>query len=315
MESTFVTKEKIMSRKIGKSSCVFLLAFLLISPLSYSSPLNHTKTVVDRLNILMCPEDPVATLTVNGTQITNMNNGIVDPSEDVTVNICADSYGQSIPNAAFSSSVSGVMIKFDVLDADNVYYDGTLPLVGFGITDDVDGLNNNEELRFPNPDFDLIDPTQAGFMHVKFTPFIDNNGDGVLDPADCVGEEAHLSLLLNPYIMALTPVYEVNFAFAESESNESPDTNDSELKEEKVNTIENESVVSIYPNPVSTYLNIKVENLQEYRVDLYSSLGNLITTSTDELVDVSKYQNGTYILKVRASEGSTLKSEKIVIIK
>ncbi len=67
---------------------------------------------------------------------------------------------------------------------------------------------------------------------------------------------------------------------------------------------DNLNEISVYPNPVISSLNIKIEK-QEWNgaiIELYNSLGKLINkielSGTNTTYDMSNYANGTYILKV-----------------
>lgn len=70
--------------------------------------------------------------------------------------------------------------------------------------------------------------------------------------------------------------------------------------------------VSIYPNPATDILNIKIPNTIN-SIELYSILGKKVfqTSSTIDQIDVSSYQSGIYLLKIKTNQGSVTK--KIVI--
>ncbi len=73
-------------------------------------------------------------------------------------------------------------------------------------------------------------------------------------------------------------------------------------------TFELENKVSIYPNPASTELNIKIpSNISIESVNLYNALGQNVLLSPSTVVNVNSLSNGVYFLKITTSEGSVLK--------
>lgn len=81
-----------------------------------------------------------------------------------------------------------------------------------------------------------------------------------------------------------------------------------------VGIIENaiDKQVNIFPNPSSNY--IKIESINDLRsVTLYSCLGNIIKMEmlNDNMLDVSKLNNGIYFLKLDFSNGSL---KKMIIV-
>ncbi len=57
----------------------------------------------------------------------------------------------------------------------------------------------------------------------------------------------------------------------------------------------------VYPNPASTHLNINTimacEKVEKSKKELYNSIGQLIFTTKEDVIDVSTYQKGIYFLK------------------
>lgn len=71
------------------------------------------------------------------------------------------------------------------------------------------------------------------------------------------------------------------------------------------------NALTIYPNPASGIVNIKTQNTI-VTLELYSILGKqLITVQSQDHIDVSGFQTGIYLLKIKTNEGSITK--KIVI--
>ena len=59
---------------------------------------------------------------------------------------------------------------------------------------------------------------------------------------------------------------------------------------------------SLYPNPVKTILNLKLEESME-KVEVFSILGEKVFKSKIDKIDVSNLSNGIYILKVHTNTG------------
>ncbi|MEG0915918.1 MAG: T9SS type A sorting domain-containing protein [Myroides sp.] len=70
---------------------------------------------------------------------------------------------------------------------------------------------------------------------------------------------------------------------------------------------------NIYPNPTSDFLNISLENnlvLQE--ATIYNNLGQVVKTSTENIIDVSQLAKGLYFVEVTTNQG---KETKKVVVK
>jgi hypothetical protein len=59
--------------------------------------------------------------------------------------------------------------------------------------------------------------------------------------------------------------------------------------------IEDSKNISVYPNPTNTELHIQNSELKE--LQLYNSLGQLLFTTKNNILDVSTYAKGIYYLK------------------
>ena len=59
------------------------------------------------------------------------------------------------------------------------------------------------------------------------------------------------------------------------------------------------SDIKIYPNPSNTIINIKISNIkfQNATRELYNSVGQLLFSTKENEIDVSKYSKGIYYLK------------------
>ena len=73
------------------------------------------------------------------------------------------------------------------------------------------------------------------------------------------------------------------------------------------NSLKNEDIV-LFPNPVKDQLNIKIsENNIGTRANIYSILGEKLAThildGQQNIFDISHYQNGIYLVKIKTIKG------------
>jgi hypothetical protein len=68
----------------------------------------------------------------------------------------------------------------------------------------------------------------------------------------------------------------------------------------------------IYPNPVTTVVNINSEdNIEIKKVSLYTTLGQLVKTTIDSpTIDITELSAGTYYLSIESANGITM--QKVV---
>ena len=82
-----------------------------------------------------------------------------------------------------------------------------------------------------------------------------------------------------------------------------------------INDLKNESNVALYPNPVSDNLIVKYNEIIK-KIEIYNLIGQKIETiekcETEINVDVSNYNNGLYILKIKTLKGEISKKVNIV---
>lgn len=64
-----------------------------------------------------------------------------------------------------------------------------------------------------------------------------------------------------------------------------------------------EELVSIYPNPVSGWLNVKADDLQS--VEVYNLVGQQVMSSTESALDLSSLKEGIYFVRL-VCEGMTI---------
>jgi hypothetical protein len=61
--------------------------------------------------------------------------------------------------------------------------------------------------------------------------------------------------------------------------------------------------IAVYPNPTRGVVRIGLENLSEATVEVYDIHGDLLSTSTDNQIDLSEYPDGIYIIRI-SSKGN-----------
>ncbi|SEE34653.1 Por secretion system C-terminal sorting domain-containing protein [Tenacibaculum sp. MAR_2010_89] len=73
-----------------------------------------------------------------------------------------------------------------------------------------------------------------------------------------------------------------------------------------------ESTTKLYPNPVTNKLTIELkEKLQLKKVTVYNSIGKLILTTTNQIIDVNNLSKGIYFISIVTNKGKT--NTKIII--
>lgn len=72
---------------------------------------------------------------------------------------------------------------------------------------------------------------------------------------------------------------------------------------------DNVGVIKLYPNPVSDVLNIDAENVTN--VKIYSTTGLLVVDTESTKIDMSKYDNGLYIIQIQF-EDQTISTQRII---
>uniref|UniRef100_UPI0040475FF4 T9SS type A sorting domain-containing protein n=1 Tax=Flavobacterium sp. TaxID=239 RepID=UPI0040475FF4 len=55
--------------------------------------------------------------------------------------------------------------------------------------------------------------------------------------------------------------------------------------------------VSVYPNPTKDYVNIDIKN-KDFITEIYDLSGKLLVTTSDSKIDMNKFNNGIYLLKI-----------------
>ncbi|MBK6995562.1 MAG: T9SS type A sorting domain-containing protein [Lewinellaceae bacterium] len=67
----------------------------------------------------------------------------------------------------------------------------------------------------------------------------------------------------------------------------------------KTNASEIENPILVYPNPASTHITIGILPYSNFTLEMRNTLGELVLRSPNiNTLDISKYPNGIYIIKV-----------------
>ena len=75
-----------------------------------------------------------------------------------------------------------------------------------------------------------------------------------------------------------------------------------------------ESIIRIYPNPVSDQLNIEIEGQWDYKVSIYDLGGKLvISLENKRSIDVGYIPQGTYILELKDQKTGQKIVDRIVV--
>ncbi|MEI7595909.1 MAG: metallophosphoesterase [Bacteroidota bacterium] len=79
-----------------------------------------------------------------------------------------------------------------------------------------------------------------------------------------------------------------------------------------INLSKNKEEIKVFPNPATNYLSIKIpNNIEIPHIKLSSILGDIVLETTSNNIDISKIQNGVYLLNIKTSN---IEENKKVII-
>ena len=67
--------------------------------------------------------------------------------------------------------------------------------------------------------------------------------------------------------------------------------------------------INIYPNPASSIVTVNAKNINQ--LTLFNVVGNLITTTNKNQIDVSNFNDGVYFIQVQTNTAST--TQKIIV--
>jgi len=77
-----------------------------------------------------------------------------------------------------------------------------------------------------------------------------------------------------------------------------------------IETVDGEMLISVYPNPASSILNINFDG--DLKISVFNMLGQQILETTNKQIDISGFDSGTYILIVKNLESNNSTNFKII---
>lgn len=80
-------------------------------------------------------------------------------------------------------------------------------------------------------------------------------------------------------------------------------------------TFNKEGLISIYPNPVSSELNVIHDGSNHHSVEIYDVFGKQVLRTSESTIDVTSLDQGNYIIRVYDANKAIITSKPIVIIR
>jgi len=78
-------------------------------------------------------------------------------------------------------------------------------------------------------------------------------------------------------------------------------------------------IATMYPVPTNNWLNLVFEKNEEYKIEIFDLNANLIKKINSDLqkiqINVSGFENGTYIVRVQKTDGSAVDNQKFIVKK
>lgn len=76
--------------------------------------------------------------------------------------------------------------------------------------------------------------------------------------------------------------------------------------------------VSVYPNPASSLVNVSIESMRNFNVNLYDLNGRMVSSTSvedahDTTIDLSTLPQGVYIMKVQNTSGAAVHTAKVMV--
>ena len=141
-----------------------------------------------------------------------------------------------------------------------------------------------------------------------------------LDNVEVVAETTNRSYFdeveKGTYYYQVTAVYEEDGMECESEPAKSYDNDSQDYVVVEVTAIEENGVsgVMIYPNPTKGNLNVNVEAMK--RITIVNTLGQIVydqeVASDNEIIDMSQYETGIYMVRIVTENGVAVKRVSVV---
>lgn len=73
---------------------------------------------------------------------------------------------------------------------------------------------------------------------------------------------------------------------------------------------ENATTINIYPNPTKGLFSINTS--EKILVEIYNTLGEQIVSSSQKQINISSYENGIYLIRLKDLKGNLIRQEKII---
>ncbi|MEM9546038.1 MAG: right-handed parallel beta-helix repeat-containing protein [Bacteroidota bacterium] len=134
-------------------------------------------------------------LMLNGETAQNINNGILDASENVSIQVCDSDGNVTFSNVTGSPGNIGVVIDFNA--ASNLEVNGVNPL-GITISATLQDFNTNFIAANQPANFRLVDPMVSGNTSATLVAFNDANKNGTFDTGECSGDTITFMITVDP---------------------------------------------------------------------------------------------------------------------
>jgi hypothetical protein len=182
----------------------------------------------------------------------------------------------------------------------------------------MNGASNNVGFLFSTKQFNLSNyaPTN-NFCHFKVDSIVKDTIGWELVSGSFIADSAYAyltlgnfykdtsTLVIKYYITTLNPLVLTCYTFIDDIYVGYDSTQDVGIN--NIGNIE----VKTYPNPTSRKIIIHTDNVKVYQISLFNEVGiNIVTenispTKSEIEMDVSKYANGIYFLKIKTDKGMT----------
>lgn len=133
---------------------------------------------------------------------------------------------------------------------------------------------------------------------------------------DCSGLESVTVNWDTPFLADETIFYEIDLSQVqlfvpsgtETDYQTAPVWKDFDWTRLSITEVKNDLALRMYPNPVSKYLKIELNDTNELQhITIYNNLGQLISKEKHHKIDVSKYSKGMYVAQIETTKGNVAK--------
>lgn len=88
-----------------------------------------------------------------------------------------------------------------------------------------------------------------------------------------------------------------------------------EIKPTSINEFSTTNIFSFYPNPANDILNIRLNKIGNYTIQLFDVIGNIISNKivlSNNVIDITNYSNGIYFIQL-SEKNKILNTSKLII--